>query len=592
MTIATISLRRVLLCLTVSLLAVGGWAQVGPVAPPQLVAADLGTFQPQPAGTPLRLVAPRGGYASALAILSGPRLAKVTSAPPALTGPGNAAMPADAVQVRWLAGAAMPDVFTPTPTGTQQQYALLTVHAPANAAPGRYTGIMRITAEGFEGSLPVELDVATWQVTAPRDWRMLVGMIHSPDTVALQYKVEPWSEAHLKYMEPSLALLRDIGGETCTVFLIADGVVCERYSMVRRRADGTPDFTCMDRYLDLWERVCGQPKSVTLYLWDNRAHPAMGSQQSYTPEKSVKVTRINADGTLENVEAPYYTTAEAMPYWKPVFEGVRERMRKRGWADTEVLLGIIWDTQPQEEAVDFLKAAAPGWRWRVFGHGFNVPLVDATGKLTLACGAEVGWFEGTGPIGFGQMAGKFPALIKSATTKRTYPFTVGCRDQATLNKPGWAWRDAPASTVRAGIQGMSQVGIDYWPIPRWPGGDLIRSGGGGFNPRGALAKSITVPGPNGAEPRLQYELLREGMQAAEAFQQVRDTDPRVLADAQARATAAALAFDAFVKGRVEQAFLPRGVTADPPARAQERWNAAVADLYRAAGEVQAATPGM
>jgi len=522
-----------------------------------------------PAGTPLRLVAPRGGYASALAVARGPNLSALKAAVTPLQGPGGAIPPAS-VRVRWLTGQTLATVFSGKPVESQVQPVLVTIRAPEQAAPGVYAGKLNVSGAGFNGTLDVKLELAAWQVPPPKDWPMLTGLAHSPDTIALWYKVEPWSDEHLKRMEPSLQLLRDLGSESCYLYLISEANYYERYSIVRWKGT-TPDFACVDKYLDLYQKVCGVPRKVTLHVWEGNRQP------HYNAANSVSVTR-STGGKLETFKAPYYDTPQAMAFWKPVFDGIRDRVAKRGWKDTEILLGLPWDCHPSEEAIDFFKKAAPGWRWRLFTHGFNFPLPQADGKLVFPCGAEAGWIEGVGHLNSGLMSGE---LVRSAQMKRAYPFTIACRCQICPGAQPWLWRDAPASTVRFGNQGLSQVGLDYWDFdferykPRPPNlrtSSLIQIGFGGFNPRHELANSITVPGPNGAEPTLHYELLREGLQAAAALVAARDTP-------------GGKEFDAFMRARLDHALAGRPKGAPPPDPAvtsQEKWNAAVRSLYKSA----------
>jgi hypothetical protein len=559
----------------------------------ELLPLDIdNSFWPRSADEGLRLVVPRDGYASALSVVRGVKVAGVTVTPPRLTGPGGVIVPADAVQMRWLKA---DKTFTPTPVVEErndgktilgkQQYILLTIRAPRNAATGVYTGHLQVKCEGFDGSLPIQLEIMPWILPAPKDWRMLNGMIHSPESVAKAYKVEPWSDAHLKYMEPTLNLLRDLGGETCIVYLICGGYMQERYSMVRRGADGTPDYTYMDRYLDLWQRICGQPKIITLYVWDqnhvtdNWSVNAGVTQMAHGPahysaSNSVKVTRIKTDGTMENMMAPYYGTPSAKAFWQPVFDGIRARLSKRGWQNTEVLLGMPLDQLPQEEVVTFLKEVAPQWRWRQHTHAYSLPLPNAEGKIIYGFnGMELGWLELVEPmVSSGTWTGG--TIRRAMEKKHTNHTTLGHRLALGLGNPGSSWRFAPTISVIDGLEGVSQVGMDY--------AGQINSGNTGANPRHGLAQTITVFGSNGAEPRLHYEWLREGMQVAEAFQQVRDHDSNVPAEIKVKAGDAAQTFELFIQTR-------QGWN-DQAVQNQNRWNAAVRDLYKVAGVVQAAKP--
>jgi hypothetical protein len=186
-----------------------------------------------PAGAELEMVAPRGGTVSGQALLRGQQLSGVKAMPPVLTGPGGATLPAT---VRWLtrpAGGAYANVFSATPTEKQLQPLFVTVAVPATAAPGIYAGKLEVAADGFRGAVPVKVEVMPWVLPAPKDWKLHTGLIQSPDTIALQYKVAPWSDEHLKLMEPSLRLLRDVGSDSCYVFLTAESDHYARYSAVR-----------------------------------------------------------------------------------------------------------------------------------------------------------------------------------------------------------------------------------------------------------------------------------------------------------------------------------------------------------------------
>jgi hypothetical protein len=293
------------------------------------------------------------------------------------------------------------------------------------------------------------------------------------------------------------------------------------------------------------------------------------------------VTRIEADRTLKNTKAPYYDTPQAEAFWKPAFDGIRERLAKRGWKDTEVLLGTPWDSHPSEEAIAFFKKVAPGWRWRVFTHGFNITMPQPDGHLVLPNSAEIGWLEATSPAGYGQLARKHAHMTRMAEMpKRAFTFTAICRGQTWRGSPGWVWRDTPATAIRRGGQGVSQVGLDFWDLQlaanEMPPGlrmpNLIQVWvGGGFNPRHAASNHITVPGPNGAEPTLEYEWLREGLQVAAAFAVARDTE-------------AGKEFDTFIKTRMDytETNITAGKAIDPTLITQERWLVAIRSLYTAA----------
>lgn len=145
-----------------------------------------------PPGSGLHMVAPRGGYASGLAVVRGQALSGVAAVAPKLTGPGGAVLPATAVQVRWLTGERFAEVFTEKPMEKQIQPLLLTVQAPAGAAAGPYVGKLSVTGAGFSGALDVQVDVMPWQVPPPKNWPMLTGLVHSPDTITNLQAGDAW----------------------------------------------------------------------------------------------------------------------------------------------------------------------------------------------------------------------------------------------------------------------------------------------------------------------------------------------------------------------------------------------------------------
>jgi hypothetical protein len=62
------------------------------------------------------------------------------------------------------------------------------------------------------------------------------------------------------------------------------------------------------------------------------------------------------------MDGPRYNTPEAETFWKPVAEGILERMKERGWEDT-IAVGIATDSMPSKIVVNFWKKLwlSSGW---------------------------------------------------------------------------------------------------------------------------------------------------------------------------------------------------------------------------------------
>jgi hypothetical protein len=88
----------------------------------------------------------------------------------------------------------------------------VTVKVPKDAKPGAYTGELKITAGGGAPPVvPVKVEVAGWTVPDPADHATWLELMQSPDTLAIEYGVQPWSEKHFELIGRSLKLLGEAG---------------------------------------------------------------------------------------------------------------------------------------------------------------------------------------------------------------------------------------------------------------------------------------------------------------------------------------------------------------------------------------------
>jgi len=125
---------------------------------------------------------------------------------------------------------------------------------PRDARPGRYRGGLGVEAQGLPATtLPVELTVADWTLPDSQDWATWVGMIQSPDSLALEYGVPLWSQENRRLIARSFDCMKAVGCRNVYVPLLCRTNFGNEESMVRwiRKEDGTYtyDFTIMDRYL-------------------------------------------------------------------------------------------------------------------------------------------------------------------------------------------------------------------------------------------------------------------------------------------------------------------------------------------------------
>ncbi|MHC4917064.1 MAG: RNA polymerase sigma factor, partial [Planctomycetota bacterium] len=251
---------------------------------------------------PIRMVGARGGtYSGAVAAGAGEGLKGLTAKVSDLRGPGGKALPASGVQVRYAwptrIGFGKRPVFAvleARPPRAEELAAAkaagpegatvpvwLTVRVPDDAAPGKYAGEMTVSAEGSAPvRVPVEIEVVNWALPSPRGFATFMGVYQSPESVALQYGVELWSEEHWKRVEKSFELLGRLGNNLLVIPLVNRTEYGNDECMIpwirnpgsgsgvqgsgeENPKPGTPnpepytyDFSVFDKYLEVAARHC------------------------------------------------------------------------------------------------------------------------------------------------------------------------------------------------------------------------------------------------------------------------------------------------------------------------------------------------
>jgi hypothetical protein len=398
----------------------------------------------------------------------------------------------------------------------------VTVNVPSDTAPGEYGGRLTITTTGAEPRhVPIQLRVCRWVLPRPRDFVGHVGLIQSPDSVALQYGVALWSDAHFERIGRSFSLLGQVGNKTLYLPLISRTNFGNEQSMVRwvRATDGRykRDYGLIDRYLDLYEKHAGPPQVVCLYVWDpfTGGHPRWSTKRIEPRGAPVTVLDPNT-GAVETMDAPVYGTPESEAFWRPVLKEVRARLLKRGVRQDGVMIGIAGDQLPTREAVAFFQKIAPRMKWVLHSHSLFRSLYK------------------TAPVGYVAHVWN-TAFAPDPTRKRFYgwnrPLLVTTFPRHGIgvihpplypHSPLGVHRMIVEGAFLGNLHGFGRVGADFWPVikgkrgrpatvsARYPISDL-----GHVNLTLATA-SILAPGPDGAVATARFENLREGLQEAQA----------------------------------------------------------------------------
>ncbi len=394
----------------------------------------------------------------------------------------------------------------------------VTVHVPADAAAGVYEGTLRVTAEGHDAvTVPVRLEVADWSVPDPADFTTWIELVQSPETLVLEYGLEPWSEEHLAMIEHSMQYLRAMGSSVLYAPLIAESNMGNDHSIVRwvRNGDGDEDYrfdsSVLERYLDAAERVMGPPELLVLNVWDfylvRDDTPGRGFQVDRNQrhaEDGPKVTVLDpATGELENIVLPDYTVPEGEAPWRRLFGELRNLLRERGLEEVMVL-GIASDIWPTREQVEAMNRITDNLHWVNYSHYLRQPMHDGLGPFRYHASYFNVHFNYTGSD-HGWRNPVLHVLFDRLSLDHSLPVK---------------WRGIAQQAVTANVRGVGRLGADTWMAvtdrrgrrrgrvwERFPGADW-----GYLN----IRSSTLAPGPDGPVATTRYEYLREGVQECEA----------------------------------------------------------------------------
>jgi hypothetical protein len=471
---------------------------------------------------PVKITMPRNGVGSGQAVLSDPNgLTDVKAAIGPLKGPGGATMPPQAVQIRFAVqheGLHYCDaLMEQPPAGAKTVPVWLIVQAPKSQAPGWYVSTLNLEANGRKFAVPVQALVSGFVLPDARDFSGAVSFPHSTGTVADQYKVALWSDAHWKLMDRSLALMGQVGNDVVhvPVLLSENGGGWKStfkwnwpplIRWIKTGESFRPDLSILERYLDAYLKHCAQPRAISLYVWGASSAKEIADAYENRRIASKENTKFSpplvqvwdpATKTASEHKAPVIGAEGSEEFWKPMFDGVRDLVKKRGWSERVIMLGLGGDLRPGEKTGALMRSWAPYARWDFLSH-FSGDPPAANGKLIATGGHEVGMREWPG-------TSQLSLAALEERIKAPYDF---------LELPTERWLHQEYSpplvfrTMACTWGCLGRIGLDFWTARK-----------GKETPRSTSffshVESLTVPGPDGAVPTVRFQMLREGIQDAE-----------------------------------------------------------------------------
>jgi len=379
----------------------------------------------------------------------------------------------------------------------------LTVRVPASAEPGAYKGVLTITAKGYRPiDVPIDLQVEQFVLPDTTDYRTVVDLVHSPESVAMQYGVAPWSDRHFALIAKSQKLLSRVGNCSMYVHLTAETNMGNAESIVRwipKRGGGYDhDFSVFDRYLDTVIENMGPPKLVALYLWDYHL----------AKRKKVPVTSLDpATGKTGTIELPLPDTPAGAELWRPVAEHIMKRLAEHGLADA-AMLGPIADTAPPKAVADQLMRLFGNVKWMRHGHSLrrNIHGYPIGYQAVVWSPKWPGDPLGKSMLGWNRADMVVQFMRSGEATPITIPRLLG------------------EMNIIGRQRGFGRIGADFWPVVvnidkrgRKTAKSIIgRFPDSTWRNLEWMTRFMFAPGPDGAVSTARYEMMCEGIQECEA----------------------------------------------------------------------------
>jgi hypothetical protein len=414
-----------------------------------------------------------------------------------------------------------------------------------------------VSAAGFPATdVALSVGVCGWVLPDIQDFRQKnFGQI-SPDSLARYYNVPPWSDKHMVLIEKSMALMAEVNSRQVLLDLTIGfysgnkGAVGSgnEESMVRwvKKNQGvgfqvsgsqeqgvisTPDtrhltpetysydFTAFDKMLDTAARAIGKPFPLRLNCWvEWRAKETREMREANTTAvkgwcTASKVTAVDpATGKLGQLDQPPADSPEFLAFWKPVLDEARKKIAARGWFDVTTVGHNSYCYPPDAVVVDAYKKIWPDGVWSYTAHNGTM---DPNGKFFQGTDKSVSM-----PIRNADCVWSAPKFAVDGYSRLLKPqkgfwcFTYrGTMAFCQIEEI----RNIPEGELQRGLDGWSDFGVDFFPLKdsngRWY---FVENGRGTGGPSdGTLA--LLAPGKDGPVSTERFEMLREGMQVAEAI---------------------------------------------------------------------------
>lgn len=381
-----------------------------------------------------------------------------------------------------------------------------TFHIPKTAAPGTYTGTVRVTADdGTKVTYPLSVEVANAAVPDAKDSSFFLDVWAQPETMALNSGVEPWSDRHWKLIE---AYDKDLAGHGQKVVntTIVDNPWHHQWSLGSRRSQTATPYSSMVAWK--WD---GSRFSFGFSRWDRYVRTALkagvgpdigafsmlafqdGEHLTYTDTRTGK-------SVYENVDLGGTRWREAWGTFLPAF--VRH-LRGKGWLDRTYLSFDERPVQSMTVVRDFVHEVAPEFDRRI-------SVAGSAGTADLASDLSVSWDS------IDQMTAQ-KAEERRAEGKVTtfYVYGTPAHPNTLSYSPAVEARMLPWIAAQRHLDGFLRWSYNSWTSDPFTQPVYIFTQGDEY---------LVYPGRNGPMSSIRWEQLKEGIEDFELIDELRKKD--------------------------------------------------------------------
>ncbi len=365
----------------------------------------------------------------------------------------------------------------------------VSVAVPADAKPGRYSGVLRMNAGNKTADLQIDITVKYRVLPAPSAWGIHLDLWQNPYSVARYHNVPLWSKAHFDLMKPVMKLLADAGQKVITTTIMHKpwaGQTEDHFdSMVTRvkKLDGSWEYRyeVFDKWVEFMMNEVGITAQINCYTMIPWA-----MNFDYYDEATNRVQFVN----VKTHEKEYAA------YWMPFLKDFARHLKSKGWFEKTTIAMDERAMRDMQNAIKLIKEADPNYKVSLAGnyHG------EIESDIYDYC------------IAFGQ---KFPEEIKAKRDENGQRSTVyTC---CTESFPNTFTFSAPAEATWIGwhVAAGNYDGYLRWAYNSWTANPLQDS-----RFRTWAAGDCYLVYPDGRSS-IRFERLIEGIQDFEKINVLR-----------------------------------------------------------------------